>query len=194
MNFLDYQDEFQDQSRTEAETELIMKMRKLLEQRIYWTRLQMFALLQRRGDSEHVVDHLRENTMEIAEIYKKFYPEEPINEIALLIFEYVRLGWEYLVLRRDGQEYVASDTERRWYIVANDIAEKLHAINPYYDIEDLRIILRTYVDLSVNEINIRLGGGQQTIAEKIGLLFRHVITTADYLAEGIITQFPYAFT
>jgi hypothetical protein len=180
-------------SGSEAAQGLISEMRTLFEERLYWKRLMMIGLIQRKRNIDEMYEKLLENTWAFKNLFAQYYTQEAARDIALKIAESARLGSSYLYTRKYDRSMEAEILLAQWHATANEIAKAFSQVNPYYDIESLRILLHTYVELNVNEKEARLGGRYPYKMPNFDIVLQHTMIIADYLSKGIIEQFPQKF-
>jgi len=74
------------------------------------------------------------------------------------------------------------------------MAEAFSSINPYYDAEELRKMLYNHLELTTNEVAMRLAGNYEADIEAFNQVELEAMAMADYFSNGIIKQFPNKFT
>lgn len=88
-----------------------------------------------------------------------------------------------------GDNKAAADAEKQWYANADEIANFLGSINPYWSQEDWKMMMHQHLVLvkaeAVDMITQNFEAGIQVYDE----IERQALEMADVMAEGIIKQF-----
>ena len=176
-----------------AQLFLLNAMRFVWEQHVYWTRMLLLSIAHRLGDQKYVTERLLRNPRDIANIFEEYYGKEIADKIAGLLTEHLQIGAELITALRDKKSEEAEKLTNQWYINADKMADAFAGINPNYDREELRSMLRTHLDLTAKEVAMRLAGNYSADIEIFDEVEREAISMADYFALGIIKQFPEKF-
>lgn len=172
---------------------LINNMRLVWSQHVYWTRFLIISIAERLKDQEAVTARLLRNPGDLARIYANYYSPEVAQEIARLITEHLQIGAALITALRDGDTAKADTLNRQWYMNADSIAEALGSINPYYNSRELQNMLYRHLDITKQEASQRLAGNYPADIEAFDMAEQEILTMADYLASGILRQFPQKF-
>jgi hypothetical protein len=172
---------------------LLNSMRFVWEQHVWWTRMLLISIAERLKDQQETAERLLKNPRDIANIYAEYYDERTANNIAALLTEHLQIGAALITKLRDKQTEDADILTKRWYINADKMADAFASINPNYDPEILREMLRMHLELTTQEVAMRLAGDYSADIEAFDKIELEAIAMADYLALGIIKQFPDRF-
>ena len=165
-------------------------MRLVWMQHVYWTRMLLISIAERLKDQNEVSDRLLQNPYDIAKIYANFYSAEASDEIARLLTEHLQIGAELITALRDKETAKADELTRQWYANADKMADAFSSINPWYNREDLRKMLYRHLELTTQEVAMRLAGNYKADIEAFDTVEQEAIMMADYFTSGIIRQFP----
>jgi len=91
---------------------------------------------------------------------------------------------------RDDNHAEAERLEDEWYANADRMAEAFSEINPAYDREELRRMLHSHLDMTSNEVAMRLAKDYVADVQAFDRVEQQAINMADYFARGIMRQFP----
>ena len=174
-------------------TELLVNMRAVWAEHVFWTRLLLVSIAGRLADQSATTERLLRNPYDIARIFAEYYSGGSANQIAALLTEHLKIGAALITALRDGQSAEANDLNRRWYINAGRMADTFADINPAYDREILRQMFFTHLQLTTQEVLARLAGNYRGDIAAMDKVQQEVRTMADYLALGIMKQFPEKF-
>lgn len=173
--------------------ELSQDMRQAWMQHVYWNRMLLISIAERLDDQAAVTARLMKNPEDIAEIYGEFYPPEVAGAIKQLFTEHLGIGGELITAVRDQNQAEVTRLSHLWYENADQIAQMLSAINPQYQYEELRSMLYHHLSLLQKEISARLMGNYEADIQAFDEVEEQASDMADYLAAGLIRQFPQKF-
>ena len=170
--------------------ELINSMRLVWSQHVYWTRMLMISIIEKLNDQEEVTNRLLQNPSDIAGIFDTYYQPDITRTIEQLLTEHLQIGAELITVLRDGNMEEADILDQQWYANADQIADALGNSNPYYDAEELRNMLYTHLELTKQEVAMRIAGDYQADITAFDEVEQEVLSMADYLSYGLMEQFP----
>lgn len=172
---------------------LINSMRLVWSQHVYWTRMLLISIAERLKDLDAVTVRLLQNPNDIAGFFSYFYPANITESISQLLTEHLQIGAELITALRDGEKEKAADLDRKWYINADKMASAFSKINPYYHYHDLKEMLYRHLDLTKNEVAMRLSANYPADIAAFDFVEREALDMADYFISGIMMQFPQMF-
>jgi hypothetical protein len=101
---------------------------------------------------------------------------------------------ELVKAAKAGNKDAAANSEKRWYANADEIANFLGRINPYWSQEDWQTMLHEHLALTESEaVNILTENYTKGI-KLYDDIEKQALKMADVMAKGIIKQFPEKFT
>ncbi|MCL2053675.1 MAG: LysM domain-containing protein [Oscillospiraceae bacterium] len=179
----------------DCEKRMILKdqMRLAWSQHVYWTRLLLISLAHRLNDTTETTNRVLRNPKDIANIYAQYYSPEAAAKLENIITEHLKIGSALIVALRDGNTEEADRLTHEWYINAGAMADAFVDINPYYNHSQMHEMFYTHLDLTTEEVLARLANDFQADIEAFDKVEREAMMMADYLALGIIEQFPQMF-
>jgi hypothetical protein len=172
---------------------LIGNMRQAWEQHVYWTRMLLISIAERLNDQNAVTARLLQNPIDIANIFSDFYPIEAANIIERLLTEHLQIGAALITALRDGNSIEAETLKRQWYMNADRMSDAFNSINPFYNREEVRTMLYNHLDLTTQEVLMRLAGNYPADIAAFDRVEQEALMMADYFSSGIIQQFPEKF-
>ena len=173
--------------------DLLNRMRLVWEQHVYWTRMLLISIAERLKDQPEVTERILRNPYDIAKIYADYYPADTAKTIAELLTEHLQIGAELITALRDKKSAEADHLNHEWYINADKMADAFGSINPFYNSDELREMLYTHLELTTEEVKMRLAGNYKADIEAFDKVEKEALSMADYFAHGIIRQFPEKF-
>jgi len=189
----EYEQQKPAQSRLSQPFPLVGKMRKVWEQHVYWTRMLLLSIAERLKDLDDVTARLMQNPKDIANIFAKFYDEATAKVIDQLLSEHLQIGADLITALRDGKKQEADNLKHQWYKNADKMADAFSGINPYFDRDELRKMLYTHLDLTTQEVAMRLAGNYPADIQAFDRVEKEALAMADYFSFGIMRQFPDRF-
>lgn len=173
--------------------DLTNSMRLAWSQHVYWTRMFLISTAERLEDQSATTDRLMQNPKDIAGIFANYYSQNIANIVAQLLTEHLQIGGELITALRDGRTAEAEKLTSEWYINADKMANTFNRINPHYDREEMREMLHKHLDLTTQEVAMRLAKRYTEDIEAFNEVEKEAMMMADYFTSGIIKQFPLEF-
>jgi len=175
------------------EIKLINDMRLKWSQHVYWTRMLLLSIAHRLSDLDAVTARLMQNPKDIANIFAEYYPPDVARTITALLTEHLQIGADLITALRDGKRAQASTLNHAWYVNADKMAEAFSSISPYYDQKAMREMLYTHLNLTTQEVAMRLAGNFSADIQAFDAVEAEALTMADAFTAGIRMQFPQMF-
>ena len=173
--------------------ELINTMRLAWSQHVYWARMLLISIADRLEDLDAVTARLLQNPGDIARIFAGYYPSNVAQAIAALLTEHLQIGAELITALRDGDAAQAETLNHRWYQNAEKMAAAFSGISPYYPLEDMREMLYRHLELTTQEVAMRLSGDYPADINAFDAVEREALMMADAFSSGLMRQFPQMF-
>ena len=169
-------------------------MRKLWEDHITWTRLFIVSAVSDLPDKDATTQRLLQNQVDIGNAIKPFYGEAAGNQLTALLRVHILTAAEVLDAAKRGDTAAFTDAKARWYANANDIAAFLNSANPKeWPLEDMQMMMKDHLDLTLAEASARLGGDYGADIAAYDKVHEQILGMADMLSAGILRQFPSQF-
>ena len=179
---------------TRAELALRRDLRQLWEDHIVWTRLAVISLTTGTADTEATVGRLLRNQTDIGNALKPFYGKAAGNKVTGELRRHILIAADVIAAAKAGDRALLADHSARWQRNADDIAALLHSVNPrHFKLAVLKAEMRTHLRLTTDEVVARLGGNWAADVAAYDRIHRHILHMSDYLAAGVVAQFPRRF-
>lgn len=176
-----------------AEQTLSNHMRMLWEQHVYWTRLFILSLAFDLPDKEAVTDRLLRNAQDFEAALIPFYGDTAAAKFSDLLKSHLTIAAELVQAAKDNNTTAANDAEKRWYENANQIADFLNSINPYWSAQEWQKMLYDHLAMTKEEAVDILTGKYPDSIVKFEDIERQALMMADMMTNGIVNQFPQYF-
>lgn len=178
---------------TPSKVELNQKLRALWEQHVYWTRLTVNSIVDRLPDEKETTARLLRNPTDFAAVLAPLYGPVIAAKFAELLRGHLTIAAELVKALQSGNAAAAADAEKRWYHNADEIAEFLSRINPYWSKEEWRKMLHEHLRLLTSEVATRLAGDYEKNVAISDVIETQALGMADVMTTGIVRQFPMVF-
>ena len=174
---------------TKAQIDLSNEIRMLWEQHGVWTRSAVTSIALDLPDVDFVVKRLLQNPKDFGQAMRPFYGDKIAARFSDLLSSHLTIAAQLVKAAKAGDNKSASDIEKQWYANADEIAELLGSINPYWSQEDWTKMLHRHLELvkaeAVDLITKDFEAGIRVYDE----IERQALGMADVMSEGIIKQF-----
>lgn len=175
------------------ELDLMNEMRMLWEQHSAWTRMAIISIVYKLPNEKEVVARLLRNPVDFGNTFRRYYGDFIGNTFRDLLTEHLVLAADLVKAVMAGDNEKAMDLEKRWYENANEIAIFLGAINPFWSVEEWRMMYFEHLRLVTLEATTAINGEHQENVDVYDMLEAQALEMADEMSRGIIMQFPNMF-
>lgn len=176
---------------TQRQMDLMNQLRKLWAQHVYWTRFFIISTAADLGDLEPVTRRLLQNPGDFAQLFALFYGPQKADRFKNLLTEHLMIAAELVNAAKKQEADQVMDARRRWYRNADEIAQFLATINPYWNEAKWKQMLYSHLEMTEQEAVLRLGGKYQADVELFDAIEREALEMADYMFCGIVRQFRF---
>jgi hypothetical protein len=178
---------------TKSEVDLYNLFRMLWEQHGAWTRMTIMSLVFDLPDVDVVTDRLLQNPIDFGNALMPFYGENIASKFSDLLKSHLVIAAQLVKAAKAGDNKSAATIEQKWYANADEIAALLASINPYWPEEEWKRMLHEHLGLVKAEAVSMLTKSYENGIEVYDELENQALEMADFMAEGIIKQFPDRF-
>jgi hypothetical protein len=179
---------------TRGELALRSDLRRLWEDHIVWTRLAIISLTTGSPDAEATVGRLLENQADIGNAVKPFYGKAAGAELTKQLRQHILIAADIIAAAKAGDTAKLTEAQARWQRNADVIAGVLHSVNPrFWKLAVLKAEMRKHLTLTTAEAVARLRGDWTGDVAAYDRIHEHILHMSDYLAAGLVKQFPKRF-
>ncbi|OAA92404.1 acetylglutamate kinase [Clostridium ljungdahlii] len=179
---------------SKSEVALINTLRMLWEQHIAWTRMTIVSILAGLPDINLVIDRLLRNPIDFEKALKPFYGDRIASQFRDLFKSHLIIAAELVKAAKAGNNQAAANAEKRWYANADEIANFLGRINPYWSQKDWQTMLHEHLKLTKSEAIDILTGNYAGSIKLYDEIEKQALKMADVMSKGIVKQFLEKFT
>lgn len=165
------------------------QMRMLWEQHVYWTRFFIISTAASLPDLGEVTNRLLENPDDFAAALIPFYGARMANKFRELLREHLMIGGDLVTAAKNQDTAKVEEDRHKWYANADEIAQFLAEINPYWDERKWRSMLYDHLEMTEQEAILRLTGRFPEDIRMFNQIELEALEMADYMSQGIIRQF-----
>lgn len=169
--------------------EIINIMRKLWSQHVYWTRFFIISTAEELKDLKYVTNRLLKNPEDFAKVLKIFYGEKIAGEFKKLLTEHLQIAGKLVNYDKDMNILKADEQRKKWYDNAEDIAEFLAVINPYWCERKWKDFMYSHLNMTEKEAGFRLKKEYTKDIEMFESIEKEILEMGEYMACGIWKQF-----
>ncbi|KAB1440214.1 acetylglutamate kinase [Candidatus Galacturonibacter soehngenii] len=165
-------------------------MRLLWEQHVYWTRMFLISVAFDLANKEFVTNRLLQNPKDFQASLIPFYGREIASKFEELLTAHFVIAAELVNAAKEGDTTAATDAEKRWYQNADQIAQFLSEINPFWSMKVWQKMLYTHLALTKEEAVNILTQQYETSITDFDKIEKQALEMADMMTKGMIQQFP----
>ncbi|MCL2599065.1 MAG: LysM peptidoglycan-binding domain-containing protein [Firmicutes bacterium] len=160
------------------------RMRFVWTQHCYWTRMLLISITEKLKDQEAVSRRLMENPVDIGALYVQTSGSDTARTINNLLSQHLRTGGELITAMRDRRGDI-DGLRRYFYANAEKLADAFVLASALYDRETLRKFFLKNLDLTIQQINMRLSGNFKAEILAFAEIEKQSLALADYLSSGL---------
>lgn len=168
---------------------IINTFRKLWEQHIMWTRSFIISTASDLKDLDLVTKRLLQNPSDFADVLKMFYGSRNAETFKTLFEQHLLIAADLVNNAKAGNAEGADNARKKWYRNADDIAEFLSSINPYWSKEEWQNNMYAHLEMTETEAAERLNGQYAKDIITYGMIENQALEMADLMSSGILEQF-----
>ena len=169
-------------------------MRQLWEDHIVWTRLAIISLTTDSLDTEATVGRLLKNQTDLGNAVKPFYGKAAGNKLTAELRRHILIAADLIAAAKAGDQAKLAEEQARWAKNGDDIAAVLASVNPrFFKLAVLKAEMQMHLKLTTEEAVARLQGNWAADVAAYDKIHRHILHMSDYLADGLVKQFPKRF-
>ena len=169
-------------------------MRGLWEEHVAWTRMFIVSFASDVPDLGATTNRLLQNQSDIGDAIRPFYGDAAGDQLTSLLRTHILTAGDILAAAKAGDSAGVATASTAWYANANDIADFLAGANPKWSDAELRAMMKEHLDLTLAEAVAQLQGHSGDAVARYDAVEAEIRQMADMLSDGVIAQFPAAFS
>ena len=178
---------------TDKQIVLKQDMRKLWSDHVIWTRDYIIAELDSKPDAQAAADRLMKNQEEIGAALAAYYGDEAGNTVTTLLKEHIAIAVDLVADVKSGNTTKFVEDTAKWMQNGQEIADALSSLNPNWSKAMASEMMQTHLVTTAAELEARAAKQWEADVKAFDLVYAHMLAMSDFLANGIIVQFPEKF-
>lgn len=163
--------------------------RRLWFEHIIWTRSFIISTSAELGDLPYVTKRLLRNPSDFYNVLSKYYGDDNAKRFQNLLTDHLTIAAKLVNAAKAGDTETTNSERQKWYANANEIANFLAGINPFWSIREWQLMLSDHLKLTEQEAVERLSGQYEKDVALFDVITGQAMQMADTMANGIIRQF-----
>jgi hypothetical protein len=169
-------------------------MRQLWEDHIIYTRNFIIDAAAGLPEQQATTDRLLRNQDDIGNAIKPYYGDDAGGKLTTLLREHITTAAELVTAAKANDAAKAEDAKTRWFANADAIADFLSTANPKsWPAADMKKMMHDHLDMTNDEATAQLKGNWAGSIEAYDKVHQQILSMADMLSSGIVSQFPGKF-
>ena len=168
-------------------------MRRLWTDDVIWTRQYIVEAVAGAPDAQAAAERLLKNQEDIGNAFVPFYGEEMGGSLTDLLKSHVLIAVDLVNAAIVDDEQQFRRQERRWNDNAGEIAAFLSETNPCWPVKDVQDLLSRELSFTKRELGARFEEDWERDIQSFDDMLTEILTMADALSEGLVSQFPDRF-
>jgi hypothetical protein len=178
---------------TAQEGNLLLQLRTLGIERVFWTRMAIASLIQDSDDRSFLQNRLRRNSGDMIEIVGPYFGSEKSEQYGDLIDEQMNITVEVVNAAKDADQIALVNASQKWFENADEISLLENRTVSGLSFEARKAEWRDLLNLTKNETMQMLSRDHNASIDTMDRIGERVIMMADSLADAIISMNPERF-
>lgn len=178
---------------TAQEGNLLLQLRTLGIERVFWTRMAIASLIQDSDDRSFLQNRLRRNSGDMIETVGPYFGSEKSKQYGDLIDEQMNITVEVVNAAMDADQIALVNASQKWFENADEISLVENRTVPGLSFEARKAEWRDLLNLTKNETMQMLSRDHNASIDTMDRIGERVIMMADSLADAIIRKNPERF-
>lgn len=184
-----YRNKYENSASCSRQIDLINTFRKLWEEHVMWTRLFIISTIADSQDLDLVTKRLLQNPVDFSNVLRRFYGYDNAKHFEQLLTDHLSIAAKLLNDAKAGNTNAVDEDRKNWFANANEIADFLSGINPYWKKEEWQNMLYDHLRMTEKEATNHLTSQFASDITDFDDIQKQALKMADYMAQGIMNQF-----
>jgi hypothetical protein len=178
---------------TEQEGSLLLPLRTLSLEQVFWTRMAISSLIQGSDESDFILKRLLRNSKDMIETLRPYFGPDKSDQYGDLLNKQMKITVEFVNATRDRDENALKSVVQRWFKNADEVSllesSAVSGLSP----EARKAMWYNLLNLTKNETIQMLGRDHNASIDTFDRIEERAIIMADSLADAIIAMKPERF-
>lgn len=167
--------------------------RALWSEHLFWTNNVFLAVIFDLPIAEAAWEKAFANAEDFAEMFLDYYGRDFSEAFKRLLIDHLQLGADLAKAAKANDMEKFATIDRDWFQNADNIARLLSENNPFWNHDEWRELLYTHLQMLKNYVANLMAGSYGEAGDIAQEMQMQALAMADYMAEGIMRQFPEDF-
>ncbi len=168
---------------------LMCTLQRLWIEHVLWTRAFIISTAFNLPDLNATTNRLLRNPADFARVLQPLYGDNKARLFEELLRDHLIIASQLVNAAKAGDTRAAAQQRSRWYANADEIAEYLGGINPYWNVDTWMALLDDHLKMTENEATQILQGQYEAGIAQYDDIQKEAIQMAQEMARGIVRQF-----
>lgn len=178
---------------TAQEGNLLLQLRTLALERVFWTRMAITSLIQNSEDKFFILNRLLRNSGDMTETVGPYFGTEKSNRYGGLIDEQMNITVDVINATKNGDKTAQENAIQRWFENADEITLFENSTVSGLSLEARKAMWYNLLSLTKNATSQMLNRDYGSSIDTMDRLEERAIMMADSLADAIIRKNPERF-
>lgn len=178
---------------TPAEESIWLQLRTIGQEKVFWTRTAITAIIQGSGEKDPVINRLLRTSKDISETLIPYLGKEAAGKYVALIEENLNTTLELATAIKEGNQTELKNANSRLYKNADEIALFENTTIPLLSLSDRKAVWYEHINLTAMETSELLNKDYTASIDTTDRIEEQANFMSDSLANGIILEFPEKF-
>lgn len=178
---------------TPAEESIWLQLRTVGQEKVFWTRTAITAIIQGGGEKDPVINRLLRTSKDISETLLPYLGKEAASKYDALIEEHLNTTLELAAATKEGNQTALKNANTSLYKNADEIATFENTTVPKLSLNDRKAMWYEHINLTAKETNELLNKDYNASINTTDRIEEQANLMSDSLANGVILQYPDKF-
>lgn len=164
-------------------------LRRLWVEHVMWTRSLIISTASNLGDLGPVTKRILRNPADFASALVPLYGNPKSMRFEKLFTDHLLIAAKLVNAAKEGDGKNVEEQRKKWYANADDIANFLSDINPFWSKATWQVLLYDHLKMTEDEAVQILSGQYDASIAQYDSIQEEALKMADYMTCGIIRQF-----
>ena len=172
-----------------GQLELSNTMIRLWIEHVLWTRMFLISTTFNLPDLTFVTQRLLQNPVDFARVLQPLYGKQTAMQFKQLLADHLLIASQLVNAAKAGDNLEADKQRKLWYKNAEEIAQFLASINPFWKEYTWRELLFDHLRMTEDEAVFLLTGKYENSIKVYDAIQSEAIEMANVMTNGMIRQF-----
>ena len=168
---------------------LLSNLRRVWAQHVWWSRLYILSIVYDLPYQDLIFNRTLRNSSDFFRFLERFYTPKQLKPIETLFEEYNKTKSTYLYNKVAGNSYAASIYRKRWYEIADQLADLMYQLNPFLPPSRSKPLIYSLIEGTDSQVENMLIGQTEKEIMFFDMIELEAYEFADFIATGMMSHF-----